>query len=196
MLTSLQIKPIYQLLLDESTAFTPASAGVVVGTREGGMPMDKLLNYYAKQGVLRNIRKGVYVKPKYDPREVACMLYPPCYLSLQYVLQRSGVIFQYDETFTCISYLSREIEVDGHRFTYSRLNPEIIINQTGMICGNTFWEATPERAFLDMYHLYPNFYFDYPDILDKDLVKRILPIYRNKSLVKRVCQLLNITDYE
>lgn len=196
MLTNSQIKPIYKLLLSESTAFTVASANVIVGVREATTPMDKVLSYYSKQGVLKNIRKGVYVKPQYDPREVAVMLSPPCYISLQYVLQRSGVVFQYDDTITCVSYLSKKIEVDGNVFSYSRIKPEIILNDAGIERGNTFDIATPERAFLDMYYLYPRFYFDYPDILNRDKIKEILPIYKNKRLEKRVCKLLSIKDYE
>ena len=42
-----------------------------------------------------------------------------------------------------------------------------------------------------MYYLYPQFYFDYPDILNIEKVLEILPIYKNKSLEKRVKKLLN-----
>lgn len=195
MLFSPQTRPIYKLLLSKQSAFTPGNASALIGVRDATTPIDKVLNYYAKQGLLRNIRKGIYVKPDYDPREVAVMLYPPCYISLQYVLLRSGVIFQYDETITCVSYLSREVEVDGKTFSYSRIKPEIILNPTGIEKGGVFDIASPERAFLDMYYLYPKFYFDYPDILDKEKVKEILPIYNNKNLEKRVCKLLNIKDY-
>lgn len=196
MLIGSNIKPIYKLLLANQTAFTVGNASAIIGVRNETTSVDKIMNYYAKKGVLRNIRKGVYVKPEYDPREVAVMLYPPSYISLQYVLQRSGVIFQYDEVITCVSYLSREIEVDGHRFQYSRIKPEIILDFTGVERGRVFDIATPERAFLDMYYLYPRFYFDYVDILNKEKVKEILPIYNNRSLEKRVCKLLEITDYE
>lgn len=194
MLTSSNLKPIYQILLSDYTAFSVPRASMLVGNSD--MPIDKVLRYYSQQGVLRNIRKGIYVKPEYAPEEVATMLYPPCYISLQYVLQRSGVIFQYDEAITCVSYVTREIEVDGHTFKYSRINPEIILNYAGVEQKGTFDMATPERAFLDMYYLYPRFYFDYPDILNREKVKEILPIYKNKSLERRVCKLLNIRDYE
>lgn len=193
---SSQIKPIYKLLLSTSTAFTPASANVIIGSKTQRTPTNKLLNYYAKQGVLRNIRKGVYVKPEYNPLEVACMLYPPCYISLHYVLLRSGVIFQYTEDITCVSYLSRRMEVDGHTMAYYRINPELIINFKGIILSDTYSIATPERAFLDMYYLYPSFYFDHTDGLDRALIKEILPVYKNRALEERVCKLLNITDYE
>ncbi|WP_314722170.1 hypothetical protein [Prevotella nigrescens] len=191
MLFNSKIKPVYKLLLSDYTAFTPSKANLIVGEREETTPIDKMLRYYTQQGVLQNIRKGVYVKPQYNPLEVAVMIYPPCYISLQYVLQRSGVIFQYDDAITCVSYLSKEIEVDGNIFQYSRINPEIILNYTGIEQGKAFDIATPERAFLDMYYLYPQFYFDYPDILNKEKVLEILPIYKNKSLEKRVKKLLN-----
>lgn len=196
MLYSSQIKPIYKLLLSKNTAFTAASAGAIVGVREQRTPMDKVLNYYSKQGVLRSLRKGLYVKPEYNPLEVACMLYPPCYISLQYVLLRSGVIFQYSEEITCISYLSRRLEIDGKQLVYRRINPELIINFKGIELRDTYCIATPERAFLDTYYLYPNFYFDYIGGLDLNRIKEILPIYKSKSLVQRVCALLNISDYE
>ena len=196
MICGSQTKPIYNLLVNKDTAFSIQSAGVLTRERQTNKDIAKMLNYYSKQGVLRNIRKGIYVKREYDPREVACLMYPPCYISLQYVLQRGGVIFQYDDTFTCVSYLSREIEIDGYVYNYRRIKPEIIINMVGIERVGNLNIATPERAFLDMYYLYPTFYFDYPDILKKDLIKEILPIYRNKNLEKRVCKLLNITDYE
>lgn len=196
MVMSSQIKPIYQLLLDKSTAFTVGSANTKIGLTESKTPTSDILNYYARKGVLRNIRKGLYVKPEYDPREVANMLYSPCYISLQYVLLRSGVIFQYDEAITCISYLSREVEVDGRIFQYSRMKSDILMSWEGIERGETFWMASPERAFLDLYYLYPDFYFDYPDILNKEKVKVLLPLYKNKKLVKRTCSLLNISDYE
>lgn len=194
--SSSNLKPVYQLLMSDYTAFSVARANKLVGDRAEITPIDKVLRYYSQQGVLRNIRRGIYVKPDYDAREVAAMLYPPCYISLQYVLQRSGVIFQYDEAITCVSYLSKEVEVDGYNFKYQRINPEIILNDIGIERGQTFDIASPERAFLDTYYLFPRFYFDYPNILDREKIKEILPIYKNRRLERRVCKLLNIKDYE
>ena len=67
--------------------------------------------YYAKKGVLLNPRKGVYAKPKYNEQEMACTLLSPSYISLEYVLARAGVTFQYSSEITCISYQNRTIEV-------------------------------------------------------------------------------------
>lgn len=156
----------------------------------------KTLQYYAKKGIIKKVRQGIYTRLEYNPEELACCFFPPCYLSLEYVLLKSGIIFQYDETLTGVSYLTREIEVDKHRLRYRRINPTILLSPLGIERKDGINIATKERAFLDMYYLYPLFYFDYPDLLDKEKVKEILPIYKNKSLEKRVCNLLNIRDYE
>ena len=45
------------------------------------------------------------------PEELACTLYTPSYISLEYVLQKAGVVFQYDERITAVSYLRRSIDI-------------------------------------------------------------------------------------
>lgn len=196
MLSSSQIKPVYKILLSPNTAFTPASAAAIVGVSEFTTPIDKILRYYSEQKVLRKLRRGIYVKPDYNPLEVAVRLYQPSYISLQYVLQRSGVIFLYDESITCVSYLSRETEIDGNNYTYSRIKESLFVHFKGIEQHRGYSLATPERAFLDLYYLFPRFYFDNPHILNKEKVKEILPIYNNRSLERRVCKLLRITDYK
>ena len=54
------------------------------------------MNYYVRQGRLLNPRKGIYAKKGYKIEELATCLYTPSYISLEYVLQREGVVFQYD----------------------------------------------------------------------------------------------------
>ena len=76
------------------------------------------LNYYVRTGRLQNPRKGLYCKPNYNPQELACRIFTPSYLSLEYVLQRSGVIFQYDSRFTALSYLSRDVEIENQVFSF------------------------------------------------------------------------------
>jgi hypothetical protein len=104
-------------------------------------------------------------------------------------LQKSGVIFQYDSTVTVVSYLSREIEVDGTTYNFRRIKGEVMTNQLGIESDGGIWIATPERAFLDMIYLYPNFYFDNLAALDKKKVFAILPVYCKKAMEKRVKEL-------
>jgi len=149
------------------------------------------LNYSVKRGYLKNIRKGIYTKKKYEPEELGCLLYTPCYISLNYVLQRAGIIFQFDSAITLVSYISREIVIDGQTFSYRRIKEEIFTNTIGIEMNGITNIATPERAFLDMLYLNSNFYFDNLTPLNKERVYEILPIYQNKTMVKRVKELLS-----
>ena len=117
---------------------------------------------YCKTGKLLNLRKGVY----------ANLLYTPSYISLEYVLQQAGVVFQYDSRYTSVSYLSREVEVDGNTFGYRRIKEDIIINTIGVIRKDNTNIATPERAFLDMLYLNKDYYFDSLNPLNKLLISK------------------------
>ena len=70
--------------------------------------LNRKINYAIRTGKLLSPRKGIYVKPGYDPEELACAIYSPSYISLEYVLQKSGIIFQYDSQITVVSYLKKE----------------------------------------------------------------------------------------
>ena len=83
-----------------------------------------------------NIRKGIYTKEDYKSEELACLLYTPTYISLGYVLQRSGITFQYDSAITNISCLNREISVNGQSIQYRQIKREILFNTSGIINKN------------------------------------------------------------
>lgn len=144
-----------------------------------------------KNGLFHNLRKGIYAKPDYSPLELACKIYTPSYLSLEYILQREGIIFQYDSAVTMVSYLSREIEVDGHLIKYRKIKGPIMISQEGIIRRDFINEATKERAFLDLLYLSPNYYFDNLSSLDRNEVERLLPQYNSQTIVKRVKNLFD-----
>ncbi len=147
----------------------------------------KKLNYYVQTGKLLNPRKGFYAKEGYKPEELACLLYPPTYISLEYVLQRSGVIFQYDSAITNISYLTREVEIDNQAFRYRQIKGEILTNTAGIILNkNNINIATPERAFLDILYLNKRFYFDNLHALNKKIIAKLLPIYNSQALIETV----------
>ena len=89
--------------------------------------LNQKLNYYVRTGKLLHPRKGIYTKPNYNPEELACILYTPSYLSLEYVLQKAGIVFQYDSRLTAVSYLSRSLEADTYSFAYRKIKNEILI---------------------------------------------------------------------
>src|SRR3989344_6387408 len=53
------------------------------------------IKYYAKQGSLIRLTRGVFAKDKnYNPKELATSMYTPSYISFETVLREAGVIFQ------------------------------------------------------------------------------------------------------
>lgn len=153
--------------------------------------LNKKLNYHVRTGKLQNPRKGIYAKPDYNREELACTLYTPSYISLEYVLQRVGIVFQFDSTISVNSYLSRSIEVENQPLQYRKIKGELLVNTIGILRQkNQVNIATPERAFLDLLYLNGNTHFDNLNPLNKELVYKILPIYQSSIMIKRVTSLL------
>ncbi len=153
--------------------------------------LNKRLNYFVRTGKIMNPRRGIYTKPVYNPEELACTIYTPSYISLDYVLQKSGIIFQYDSRITAISYLSRSIEVEGRIFIYRKIKGEILVSTAGISRLESHVNiASPERAFLDMLYLDPYYYFDNLKPLDITIVRDFLPIYQSAALSKRFNKLI------
>ncbi len=189
---SSQISLLPTILESPRTVFTVQSLIMQMGCSDSGR-LTKSLYYYAKEGRIRNPRRGIYTKLKYDVQEMACCLFRPSYISLEYVLQRAGIVFQWDDSITCVSYLSRTVEVDGKQFRYRRVSPELWIGMEGIEQRDNVAIATPERAFLDMVYLSAgNCFFDNLRPLSVKKVRNILPLYRSQKLNERVAKLLNI----
>ena len=147
------------------------------------------MNYYVRQGRLLNPRKGIYAKNGFQMEELAACLYTPSYISLEYVLQREGVVFQYDSKITLVSYLNRTIEVGDYEISYRIMKGEILANLDGINFKNGIYIASAERAFLDLYYLNPHYYFDNISILNYKTIKKLLPLYSSKALELRTKKL-------
>ncbi|MCF8380785.1 MAG: hypothetical protein K9H49_14520 [Bacteroidales bacterium] len=174
---------------DEKTVFRLRDIALLVGEKDFES-LNKKLNYYVRTGKLLNPRKGIYAKPNYSIEEVACVLYTPSYISLEYVLQKEGVIFQFDSRITSVSYLSRNVDVQDKTYIYRKIKGEIMANTKGISRQISQVNiATAERAFLDLLYLNKNYYFDNLNPLNKTMVYDLLPIYMSKALNNRVKKL-------
>jgi hypothetical protein len=148
------------------------------------------INYHVKTGKLLNLRKGIYAKLDYNPEELASKVYSPSYISLEYVLRKEGMLFQYSDAITCISYLSRDMIVKENEISFRKIKNSILLNTLGIRRQeNGINIATPERAFLDRLYLNGNIYTDFYEKLNKNLVFRLLEIYNSKILNERVKQI-------
>ena len=181
-----------QVYQSPRTVFGLADIALLTGASDP-ISLTKKIHYQVAKGTLKNPRKGLYTKPIYDPAVLACTLYTPSYVSLDYVLQKEGIIFQYDSTITAVSYLSRTVEIDSWKIKYRKIKNAVLLNTTGIISNpNGLNIATKERAFLDMLYLNSAMYFDSINTINKKLVLDLLPIYEAKALEKSVKKLLDI----
>lgn len=145
------------------------------------------LNKYVKAGKLIRVRRGLYAKDKsYDKFELATRIFTPSYISFETALAKAGIIFQFYGQILIASYVTREVIVDGKTYSYKRVRDSILTNHAGIEAKNNYYIATPERAFLDVVYLSRDYHFDNLSPLNWDKVFEILPIYKNKSLEKRV----------
>lgn len=186
-------KNILEVILNSSRSVFNIQSLRIMTECKNSQKLTQSLHYYVKEGKICNPRRGIYTKATYNEQEMACSLFRPAYISLEYVLQRAGVVFQYDDAITCVSYLNRIVEIDNKTYQFRIINPELWIGMEGIRQDDNILIATPERAFLDMVYLSAgNCYFDNLHPLNKTKVKQLLPLYQSKVLTERVIKLLNL----
>ncbi|MEK7203428.1 MAG: hypothetical protein AAB653_03865, partial [Patescibacteria group bacterium] len=122
----------------------------------------------------------------YDEYELANRIYTPSYISFETILTHSGINFQYYGNIFVATYVTREIEADGHRISFVKIKDFVLTNTAGIEHINDVAMATKERAFLDRIYVSKDYHFDYLGVLDWDKVFEILPIYRSKRMNKKV----------
>ena len=142
--------------------------------------------YLAVKGMIKKVRRGIFVKDNYDVLELANKLYSPSYISLETVLVKAGIIFQYYREIFSISYLSRALSVAGNDLRYRKIKDEILLNHQGIERINQAEAATKERAFLDAVFLYKDYHFDNLRPLDWEKIEGMKIIYNNKIFNKRI----------
>lgn len=143
--------------------------------------------YYVKQKNLIRLTRGVFAKNKdYNPKELATSLYTPSYISFETVLREAGVIFQHYDTIFVASRWPKTMTIDGHTFTFRKIKDAVLFNPTGVVSRDNYSAATPERAFLDMVYLFPDYYFDNLKPINWAKCAALVKIYGNKQLTGRL----------
>ena len=111
------------------------------------------LESYTKRGFLIRLRMNLYaLKAKLPSEEIiANALYKPSYLSLEYVLSRSGIIPESTYSITSITTkATADFSVLGKEFIYRKIKS---VAYTGYvpekIDGKTIFIAEPEKALID-----------------------------------------------
>ena len=145
------------------------------------------IKYYAKQGSLIRLTRGVFAKSKeYDIKELATSIYTPSYISFETVLREAGMIFQHHDSIFVAGPYPTIKKIDNHVITFRKLKDRVLYNARGIRNEKNYSIATPERAFLDTIYLSPKFYFDNLRSINWELCFELAKIYDNKQLIKRL----------
>lgn len=148
--------------------------------------LKRRLSYWVRTGKLVRVRRGIFAKNNYNPKELAIKLYKPSYISLETVLAEKGVIFQKYETLFLVSRVSREVEIGKNKIKYAKMIDRILLNTNGVENIDGVWVATVERAFLDTIYIRRNYHFDNLRPLNWEKVMELMSIYNSKTMKQRV----------
>ncbi len=102
---------IVELLERSETVWSVSQIAQIMPEIKIGSLHDKLI-YYVGVGKLQRLRRGIYAKRKFNPYELANKLYAPSYVSLESVLVKEGIVFQYYETIFLIASVTRDVQVE------------------------------------------------------------------------------------
>jgi len=103
-----------ELLLESKPYLTKMEVSLLLGKK--GKNLDKKISQLLKKGDLISLKKGLYISKSYIEKElpltleyVANVQYFPSYLSLEYVLQKDGLIPEAVYAYTSISLKPTQI---------------------------------------------------------------------------------------
>lgn len=179
-------KSISDLLRSKKTVFTFKDISLIWESGDKKAVIAGV-NYYVKTGQLHRIRRGIYAKDKkYDRLELAGRIFTPSYVSFETVLTQAGINFQFYGKITIASYQTREIMVEDQIYSYKKIKDLVLTNPIGVEHKDEKSIASPERAFLDTIYIHKDYHFDNLGSLNWERVFEILPIYKNKRMIKKV----------
>ncbi len=186
---------ILDLMRAKNTVFTTDDVSLIWGEPDTSFVRKKIYRYL-KAGKIYSIRKGIYAKDRsYDKYELATRIFTPAYVSFETVLGQSGVTFQYYGQIFVASYLTREIKVDGQKYSYRKIKDSILTNSAGIEAEENYSIASPERAFLDVVYLNKDYHFDNLIGMDWDKVHEILLAYGgNKRMERKIKRYQEATE--
>lgn len=140
-----------------------------------------------KNKQLLRLKKGIYALDKnYNRYELANKLVKPSYVSLQTILAKKGVIFQYDGAIYSASKINKEIKIGDQKFIYRKIKDNILLHSKSIDVKTNISSASIERALIDLCYLEKDFYFDNLDKINWQKIFELALIYQNKSLIKRL----------
>jgi len=154
------------------------------------MALDKFLYREKNKWFLINIYYWIYVFKKYDIFELACKIRKKSYISLETVLKKQWVIFQYYDDIFIISDDTLEKKVWEQKFRFNKIKDNILLNQLWLEHKKNYTIASVERAICDRIYLSKNYYFDDLSDINFEKLEEISKIYNNKRVILEVNKII------
>ncbi len=177
---------VVKLLKSKKTVFSVSDLAILWNIKNQNSLKSKIY-YLVNNGSITRLHQGIFaLDDQYDKNELAGKLKSPSYVSLETVLRKTGCIFQYSSEISSISNANKEYIIDKVKYSYRKIKDSVLFNAENIICHQNYSIAAKERAFLDMIYLNKNYYFDNLKDIDWKKCEKIIKIYNNKILLKRL----------
>lgn len=188
-ITNMYDNSITLLLKSKKTVFSTKDLILIWQISEPNYLKTKIYRLIQSSQLIR-LQNGLYsADNEYLPEELANKLVVPSYISLQTILLKEGINFQFDNAIYSVSRLSKDIVINKQKFVYKKIKDSVLLNSSGIIRKNNYNIASKERALLDTLYLYGDFYFDNLSSIDWQFCSELVNIYDNKKLEKRLANL-------
>jgi len=153
----------YENLVQKKPYLTKSELSLLLGKQ--GRNLDKKILRLLKKNELISLKKGLYIHPVYLALHkgsleeyIANILYYPSYLSLEYVLQKEGLIPEAVYTYTSItSKVPRLFSNKLGTFTYRHIKPTLFTGYSWVHFSENYQIkiATRAKALFDFIYLKP-----------------------------------------
>ena len=172
-----EMKYLKKLINSNNTVFTVSELKILFNIKDPTQ-LNHIMQRMKNQNIVKNLWYGVWALNNYDKLELWSKLRKNSYISLEYVLQKNGIIFQsYDKTITLAGNNTFTKEMDWLTFEYHKIKPSILTNPLWLVYTWKYYIATHERAVCDMIYLYKNINFDNIKPLNTELLSELSTIY-------------------
>ncbi len=177
------------LLHSRKTVFGYSDLALLLATSDRNL-IKSFIQRAVKQHLIYKVENGLYTLEHYDILELSASIRTQSYISLETVLQKSGIIFQdYSNTITLVSDNSLEKHIAGKEIRFSKIKNSILLNPIGIHYTGQYMIASPERAICDLIYLSPDSYLDHPTSVDLVKLRDISMIYP-KSTQDRIQKII------
>ena len=172
------------LLKSWKTVFTHDDIRVFFGIEKPDT-IKKILYRLVKNWILQRLAHGIFALPHYEKFEFATLFKKNSYISLETVLYKEAIVFQYyGSTVFLATDRTLTKRVLGLNFECRKIKDEILYNPLWIIQTGTYAIATAERAVCDRLYLSPRYYFDNLRPLKKEKLLEIAEIYGKRVVLE------------